>query len=297
VKRFRTGVRFPPPPPFEKKQPVSPGSLSSRKQSFDPRSARYDFRVFLLHLWLIGDEFKTARKHLLAALPGDSAFKRGRPKPKQQTATKAESPTEAGHQTRPPAFSGDEPAVTGNIASSSAPSPPDSSSQTRLYHKALAGIDNRTTLLLGHTRWRTRGNERINCNNHPIQGILDVQEAVVRGRLYEMRCPPVSRSCRCLMWIFWPTALPTRSPTWPHRLAFPSDWGSVYGELLTPLTTLSPACPAIDPALRASTRAVRASTDGSSCRFTPERASSWLGYYVGGQQIERQIVRTNNTIW
>jgi len=28
---------------------------------------------------LIGDEFKTARKHLLAALPGDSAFKRGRP--------------------------------------------------------------------------------------------------------------------------------------------------------------------------------------------------------------------------
>jgi Putative amidoligase enzyme. len=87
-------------------------AASSRKRSFDPQSARYDFRVFLLHLGLIGDEFKTARKHLLAALPGDSAFKRGRPKPKQQTATKAESPTEAGPQTRPPAFSGDEPAVT-----------------------------------------------------------------------------------------------------------------------------------------------------------------------------------------
>ena len=87
-------------------------AASSRKRSFDPQSARYDFRVFLLHLGLIGDEFKTARKHLLAALPGDSAFKRGRPKPKQQAATKAESPTEAGSQTRPPAFSGDEPAVT-----------------------------------------------------------------------------------------------------------------------------------------------------------------------------------------
>jgi len=87
-------------------------AASSRKRSFDPQSARYDFRVFLLHLGLIGDEFKTARKHLLAALPGDSAFKRGRPKPKQQTAVEAESSTEAGPQTRPPAFSGDEPAVT-----------------------------------------------------------------------------------------------------------------------------------------------------------------------------------------
>jgi hypothetical protein len=37
--------------------------------------------VFLLRLGLIGDEFKTARKHLLAPLPGDSAFKRGRPAP------------------------------------------------------------------------------------------------------------------------------------------------------------------------------------------------------------------------
>ena len=87
-------------------------AASSRKRHFDPQSARYDFRVFLLHLGLIGDEFKTARKHLLAALPGDSAFKRGRPKPKQQTAAEAESSTEAGPQTRPPAFSGDEPAVT-----------------------------------------------------------------------------------------------------------------------------------------------------------------------------------------
>jgi len=39
----------------------------------------------------------------------------------------------------------------------------------KAYHKALSGIDNRTTLLLGHTRWRTRGDERINRNNHPIR--------------------------------------------------------------------------------------------------------------------------------
>ena len=38
-------------------------------------------RVFLISgLKMIGDEFKTARKHLLALMPGDAAFKRGRPK-------------------------------------------------------------------------------------------------------------------------------------------------------------------------------------------------------------------------
>ena len=54
-------------------------AASSRKREFNPESARYDFRVFLLHLGLIGDEYKTARKHLLAAMPGDAAFKHGRP--------------------------------------------------------------------------------------------------------------------------------------------------------------------------------------------------------------------------
>ncbi len=39
----------------------------------------------------------------------------------------------------------------------------------KTFHEVLAGIDNRTTLLLGHTRWRTRGDERINRNNHPIR--------------------------------------------------------------------------------------------------------------------------------
>jgi len=58
----------------------------SQKRSFDPQSARYDFRVFLLRLGLIGEEFKTARQHLLASLPGDSAFKRGRPAPRTNSA-------------------------------------------------------------------------------------------------------------------------------------------------------------------------------------------------------------------
>lgn len=53
----------------------------SSKRTFNAQSARYDFRVFLLRLGLIGDEFKTARKHLMGNLPGDAAFKRGRPQP------------------------------------------------------------------------------------------------------------------------------------------------------------------------------------------------------------------------
>ncbi len=83
-------------------------AASSRKREFRTESAKYDFRVFLLHLGLIGDEFKTARKHLIAALPGDSAFKRGRVKPNEQPADKAEPFTEAGPETQPPAFLGDE---------------------------------------------------------------------------------------------------------------------------------------------------------------------------------------------
>lgn len=58
-------------------------AASSRKRAFDPSCAKYDFRVFLIHLGLNGDEFKTARMHLLQAMPGDAAFKRGR-KPKTQ---------------------------------------------------------------------------------------------------------------------------------------------------------------------------------------------------------------------
>lgn len=67
-------------------------SASSRRRHLDQQSARYDFRVFLLRLGLIGDEFKTARKHLLAALPGDAAFKRGRPKPGARETSSTDAP-------------------------------------------------------------------------------------------------------------------------------------------------------------------------------------------------------------
>jgi len=71
-------------------------AASSRKREFRPESAKYDFRVFLLHLGLIGDEFKTARKHLLSAMPGDAAFKRGRPQPKPQAGETAAAPVAEG---------------------------------------------------------------------------------------------------------------------------------------------------------------------------------------------------------
>ena len=54
-------------------------SASSKRREYDPATARYDFRVFLLGLGMVGDEFKTARHHLLANLDGSSAWKHGRP--------------------------------------------------------------------------------------------------------------------------------------------------------------------------------------------------------------------------
>jgi hypothetical protein len=54
-------------------------SASSAKREFNPATAKYDFRVFLLRLGMIGDEFKTARLHLLSRFNGSSAWKHGRP--------------------------------------------------------------------------------------------------------------------------------------------------------------------------------------------------------------------------
>lgn len=51
----------------------------STKRDYNPASAKYDFRVFLLRLGLIGKEFKNVRYHLLKRLPGSSAWKNGRP--------------------------------------------------------------------------------------------------------------------------------------------------------------------------------------------------------------------------
>jgi hypothetical protein len=44
----------------------------------NPATAKYDFRVVLLRLGLIGDEFKTARLHLTKALAGSAAWKHER---------------------------------------------------------------------------------------------------------------------------------------------------------------------------------------------------------------------------
>lgn len=52
----------------------------ARKRTFNPATAKYDFRVFLLRLGLIGDEFKTARLHLMAKLEGSSSYKHGAPR-------------------------------------------------------------------------------------------------------------------------------------------------------------------------------------------------------------------------
>lgn len=56
---------------------------SAKKREYDPASAKYDMRVFLISaLKMNGPAFSTARMHLLRLMPGDSAWKHGRPKPK-----------------------------------------------------------------------------------------------------------------------------------------------------------------------------------------------------------------------
>ena len=50
-------------------------ATSSKRRELNKATAKYDFRVLLLNLGLVGDEFKTARKHLLARLEGSSAWK------------------------------------------------------------------------------------------------------------------------------------------------------------------------------------------------------------------------------
>lgn len=54
-------------------------SACAKRRVFTPRTARYDFRVVLLGLGMIGDEFATARLHLTKHLAGSSAWKREEP--------------------------------------------------------------------------------------------------------------------------------------------------------------------------------------------------------------------------
>lgn len=56
-------------------------SAVARKRIFSRTTAKYDFRVFLLRLGMIGDEFKTARTHLMKKLEGSASWKNGRPAP------------------------------------------------------------------------------------------------------------------------------------------------------------------------------------------------------------------------
>ena len=50
---------------------------SKNRREYSEASAKYDTRVFLLSLGLIGDEFKNTRMHLLKHLPGNAAWKNG----------------------------------------------------------------------------------------------------------------------------------------------------------------------------------------------------------------------------
>ena len=57
-------------------QALTQNKASTKKT--ESTNERFTFRTWLLHLGLIGDEFETARKHLLNNLQGDSAYRYGR---------------------------------------------------------------------------------------------------------------------------------------------------------------------------------------------------------------------------
>jgi len=56
---------------------VAATRMKADRKTVDESSAKYDFRVFLLRLGLIGDRFSTCRKYLLLNLPGSAAWKHG----------------------------------------------------------------------------------------------------------------------------------------------------------------------------------------------------------------------------
>jgi hypothetical protein len=78
-------------------------SASARRRAYEERSGRYDFRVFLLGLGFIGDEFATARLHLTKRLSGSAAWKAGRPAPQPasqpEQAASPDGPDEGGTPT------------------------------------------------------------------------------------------------------------------------------------------------------------------------------------------------------
>lgn len=54
----------------------------------DTDNPKFTFRVFLIRLGMIGDEYKTARKILLQKLEGNAAFRYGKPEKKIEEATR-----------------------------------------------------------------------------------------------------------------------------------------------------------------------------------------------------------------
>jgi hypothetical protein len=62
---------------------LSSKAASSKRREFNVETAKYDWRVFLLSLGLIGPEFRKTRFHLTRHLAGSAAWKgerRDRPK-------------------------------------------------------------------------------------------------------------------------------------------------------------------------------------------------------------------------
>jgi hypothetical protein len=73
-------------------------AASSKRREFNAATAKYDFRVFLLGLGMVGDEFKTARLHLTKRLAGSAAWKGERrdrrARTPQAAGGRADEPTE-----------------------------------------------------------------------------------------------------------------------------------------------------------------------------------------------------------
>lgn len=64
--------------------------IVAKHKPFDPACAKYDMRVFMIKLGLIGPEYANIREHLIKHCQGDASYKRGKPAPAApQTAPQA----------------------------------------------------------------------------------------------------------------------------------------------------------------------------------------------------------------
>ncbi|HET9621796.1 MAG TPA: amidoligase family protein [Kofleriaceae bacterium] len=84
---------------------------SSMRREFRVETAKYDWRVFLLSLGLIGDEFKVTRKHLTQHLAGSAAWKgerRDKPRKERHEAATTHAASGEPSQAANPAASDDD---------------------------------------------------------------------------------------------------------------------------------------------------------------------------------------------